>query len=62
MKDVFKGEFIKLPWPKWNDVLVSPDSIVIGESRIMSVDDLSLIWWKSRVYDRFGDTRVIPKF
>lgn len=56
----FSGQHLILPWNKWDGILISPDEIIISESRKIEVDKLSLIWWKAGVYDRFNDDRTPP--
>ena len=58
----FSGKYVQLPWENWNGILVSPDEIIINDNRRMEVRNLSLIWWKANVYNRFYDERKIPTF
>ena len=47
----FKGKKVKLPWPRWESVEVSPEGIHTTKG-LVRPDEISLLQWKAHFYDR----------
>jgi len=47
----FNQERVKIPWPGWEDVSISPEGIHTNRG-LLKITEIDLLFWKASFYDR----------